>query len=131
MSTPCDILKQREILFHGTPPGQVERARALLEGLPNLKVVRRDGRCIEVHYCVHEYTLEALESGLSAQGFHLATTLMIKLKRALVYYVERVQRDNLKIPEVQTKNYQAHVEAWGKRPHGDHDDTPNEWRQYK
>ncbi|TSA22063.1 MAG: hypothetical protein D4R70_02350 [Betaproteobacteria bacterium] len=132
MSSPCDIQKRREICFHATPPGQIERALPLLAGLPRLSARQTGAQCIEVAYCVQEYTLQALEVGLTGQGFHLGTTLLSKLKRALIYYVERIQRENLKVPEVQTKNYQAHVEGWGKRPHGDHDDTPNdEWRQYK
>lgn len=132
MPTPCDIQKRREIVFHSTPPDQVERAMPLLEGLPNLTARVCDPLCIEVRYCIREYTLQALETGLEAQGFHLATPLLLKLKRALVYYVERIQRENLRIPEAQVKNYQAHVEGWGKRPHGDHDDTPkDEWRQYR
>ena len=36
MTSPCDILKRREIVFHPLPPGQVERALALLSGLPGL-----------------------------------------------------------------------------------------------
>ena len=132
MQTPCDIQKRREIVFHGTPLGQVERALPLLEGLPNLKTRVCGPLCIEVQYCIQEYTLQALETGLEAQGFHLGTPLLLKLKRALYYYVERIQRENMRVPEAQTKNYQAHGEGWAKRTHGDHDDTPNdEWRQYR
>ncbi len=132
MQTPCDIQKCREIIFHDAPRGQIERALPLLEGLHHLKARASGPLCIEVEYCIQEYTLQALEAGLEAQGFHLGGALMLKLKRALIYYIERVQRENMRVPEAQTKNYQAHGEGWGKRPHGDHDDTPNdEWRQYR
>lgn len=131
MSTPCDIHKRRDILFHHLPPGQTGRAVALLSGLPGLALSRTGEHSIEIRYCVQEYTLEAIEGALAAQGFHLAAPLLVRVKRALVYYMERVQRGNLKAPEVSTKNYQAHVESWDKRPHGDHDETPSEWRQYK
>ncbi len=132
MPTPCYIQKRREIIFHATPPDQVERALPLLEGLPHLTARVCGPLGIEVRYCIQEYTLQALEAGLVAQGFHLGTSLLLKLKRALIYYVERVQRESLRVPDAQTKNYQAHVEGWGKRPHGDHDDTPkDEWRQYR
>lgn len=131
MVTPCDIHKRREIVFHALPPGQAERALDLLGGLPELTVARLDGNTLEIRYCVQDYTLEWIESALAQQGFHLEATLLIRIRRALAYYSERVQRQNLRLPEVQTKNYKAHVEAWEKRPHGDHDETPAEWRQYK
>lgn len=131
MVTPCDIHKRREIVFHALPPGQADRALALLDGLPALTVRKLGEMALEVGYCVQDYTLEWVEAALTEQGFHLEATLLIRVRRALYYYTERVQRQNLRLPEVQTKNYKAHVEAWQKRPHGDHDETPNEWRQYK
>lgn len=131
MTTPCDIEKRREIVFHPLPPGQLERALALLAAMPRLTVSVLDGRTLQVQYCVADYTLQDLENRLLAQGFHIENTLLIRIKRALVYYAERVQLENMDKPEVRTKNYQAHVEAWDKRPHGDRDETPVEWRQYK
>jgi hypothetical protein len=131
MASPCDILKRREIVFHPLPPGQTERALALLGGLPGLTVTRAGPLSLQLAYCVADYTLEGLEAALGAQGFHLETTLLIRIRRSLAYYSERVQRENMGKPEPRTKNYQAHMEAWTKRPHGDHDETPAEWRQYK
>ncbi|MEW5787370.1 MAG: hypothetical protein AB1899_05910 [Pseudomonadota bacterium] len=131
MGSPCDILKRREIVFHPTPPGQVDRALELLAGLPALTATRTGPLSLQVAYCVADYTLEGLENGLAAQGFHLEGSLLIRIRRSLAYYSERVQRDNMGKPEHRTKNYQAHMEAWNKRPHGDHDETPLEWRQYK
>lgn len=132
MTTPCDVNKRREIVFHPTPPGQVEFALAFLKELPNLEVERLGSHQIEVCYCVQEYTLEAIEGALIRVGCHLEVTLLIHLKRALHYYVERIQRDNMALPEIHTKDYSmANAEAWKKRLHGDHDDTPAEWRQYK
>lgn len=131
MVTPCDIHKRRELVFHPLPPGQVERALELLTGLPNLEVTRTGERVLELRYCVRDYSLEWIESALADQGFHLEATLLIRIRRALHHYTEHVQRQNMRLPEIQTKNYKAHVEAWEKRPHGDHDETPAEWRQYK
>lgn len=128
---PSDTSKLREILFHPTPPAQTERAHALLASLPRLQVRRHGERQLVVHYCVADHTLEALESFLTEQGFHLEVTLLIRLKRALVYHVERVQRENLGKPEVKTRNYQPYIQVWDQRPHGDHDETPQEWRQYR
>jgi hypothetical protein len=131
MTTTCDTRKRRELVFHPLPPGQVERAMALLVGLPDLKVVRLGEHSIRLEYDVAHYALEDLENALGAQGFHLEATLLIRIRRALAYHCERVQRRNLGSPEPRTKNYQAFVEAWQHRPHGDHDATPEEWRQYK
>jgi hypothetical protein len=131
MVTTCDTRKCREVLFHHLPPGQAARAQALLAGMPGLKVTPLDEHSLQLEYEVEDYTLEDLEAALSNQGFHLKGTLLVRIKRALAYYCERVQRENMDKPETRTKNYQAFVEAWEHRPHGDHDATPEEWRQYK
>jgi hypothetical protein len=132
MTTPCDVHKRREIVFHPTPPGQIEVAQSFLAELPNLAFDRRGPLAIEVRYCIQEYSLESIESALTRIGCHLEVTLLIRVRRALVYYIEKVQRDNMRLPETHTKDYSmAHAEAWKLRPHGDHDDTPREWRQYK
>ncbi len=131
MTLPGDTRKQREIVFHPTPPAQTERAHALLSQLPHLTVRRLDERRLEVHYDLADHSLEDLESLLSQQGFHLEVSLLILVKRALIHHVERVQRENLGKPEVKTKNYQPHIQVWDQRPHGDRDETPQEWRQYR
>lgn len=131
MKQPVDTSKQREIVFHPTPPAQTDRAHDLLSQLPNLSVRRLGERQLEVHYDLADHSLEDLESLLSQQGFHLEVSLLILIKRALIYHVERVQRENLGKPEVNTKNYQPHIQVWDQRPHGDHDETPKEWRQYR
>lgn len=132
MMTPCDVNKRREIVFHPRPPGQVDRAQAFLSELPALEVVRKGPLLIEVSYCVQDHSLEAIETALTRLGCHLEATLLIRIKRALYYYTESVQRANMQLPETHSKDYSlAHAEVWSKRPHGDHDETPSEWRQYK
>ncbi len=131
MSTPCDVDKRREIAFHPLPPGQVERALDLLGTLAGLKVRRLGALAVEVSYCINDHTLQDLEALLDQHEFHLENTLLIRVRRALVHYCEHVQRDNLQSPEVQTKLFKPSIEAWEKHPHGDHDETPIEWRQYK
>ncbi len=131
MTLPGDTRKQREIVFHPTPPAQTERAHDLLSQLPRLTVRRLGERALAVHYDLTDHSLEGLETLLAEQGFHLEVSLLILLKRALIYHVERVQRENLGKPEVKTKTYQPHILVWEQRPHGDHDETPQEWRQYR
>ena len=131
MSAPSDVDKRREIVFHPLPPGQVERALDLLGALPKLKIRQLGPLAVEIAYCINDHTLQDLEALLGQHGFHLEATLLIRVKRALVHYCEHVQQDNLHSPETQTKLFKPHVEAWEKHPHGDHDETPAEWRQYK
>lgn len=131
MTTTCATQKRRELIFHAVPPGQAERALELLTGLPGLTVTQEGAHALRLEYDVADYSLEDLETALGAQGFHLEATLLIRIRRALVYHCEQVQRRNLGTPEPRTKNYQAFVEAWQHRPHGDHDETPEQWRQYK
>ena len=51
----------------------------------------------------------------------------------LIYYVEDTQLHNIGAPEKRLKRSasEAYVKAWEHHPHGDHDDTPPEWRDYK
>lgn len=129
---PTDLRKSRDIYFSSLPPGQVERALFLLSGLDGLET--RPGphpHSLTVDYSLLDYTLQGLEHALVVQGFHLDHSLLQKLKRALVYYAEEVQRANLLAPEQRQKARQIFVQAYEHHLHGDSDDTPEEWREYK
>lgn len=130
--SPCDLEKDREIVFHALPPGQAERALALLQGLDGLVVVvGADGNRLLVRYHVCEYTLEGLETALMTEGFHLDNSLLSKLKRSLAYFCESVQRRNVAANEPDIKSQQAFMKVYERHLHGDRDDTPEEWRAYK
>jgi hypothetical protein len=129
---PCDIVKIREIRFHRLPPGQAEQAWRLLQGLESLKVELVEvSTCLRVEYRVCEYTLESLEAALVLQRFHLDNSMLTRIKRALAYYCERIQRDNLRQPEHEHKNKKPFIRAYHNHRHGDSDLTPQEWREYK
>ncbi len=129
---PCDLEKSREIVFHDLPLGQVERALILLEGMDGLTVaVGNEANYLLVRYNVCEYTLEGLETALSNQGFHLDNSLLSKLKRALAYFCESVQRRNVAANEPDIKSQQAFMKVYERHLHGDSDETPEEWRGYK
>lgn len=129
---PCDLEKTREIAFSALPAGQAQEALKLLDGLDGLNVQPGSRpNSIMVRYDVRDYTLEGLETALQAQGFHLDNALMQKLRRALIYYCELTQRDNLSVLPSQQKSVKPFVEAFQHHPHGDHDETPEEWRDYK
>jgi len=129
---PSDQKKTREVVFNAMPRHQVEAALALLDGMQSMSVEAGHYSCsIVVHYDVCDCTLEKLESALLAQGFHLDNSLLQKLRRALIYFCERNQRDNLSVPPPQQKFAKPFVAAFQHHPHGDQDDTPEEWRSYK
>ena len=129
---PCDLEKSREIVFHALPTGQAARALVLLEGLDGLLVsIGPNGTSLLVRYHICEYTLEGLETALSSQGFHLDNSLFNKLKRALAYFSESVQRRNVEANEPDIKSQQAFIKVYEQHLHGDRDETPEEWRGYK
>ena len=131
---PAPIRKERNILFAKFPPGQVPEASGYLGKLEHLEVEpRNERRVVEVAYDLHEHSLQELEGTLEDKGYHLDNTLMSKMMRALIYYIEETQLHNLDAPDRPMKRSQseAYTNAWERHPHGDHDDTPPEWREYK
>lgn len=127
---PSDLVKTRELAFNATPPGQTARAVALLAGLDGLHVSGAQLNIVEVRYNLCEYTLEGLETALTTQGFHLDGSLLWRVKRALAHYCEAVQRRNLAANPPDIKS-QAYIQAYEHHLHGDRDDTPEAWRDYK
>lgn len=129
-----DLRKNREILFAKFPPAQVPEAADDLQRIEEVEVQPRfEKRAVGVSYDVSVHTLRELDEHLIDRGYHLDNTLMSKLTRALVYYVEDTQLHNMGAPEKRLKrsSQEAYVKAWEHHPHGDHDDTPPEWREYK
>lgn len=126
--------KQRDIVFSAEPPGQTERACQLLSGLPDCEVEYADTpNTLRVSYNLHNYTLEGLENGLTEEGFHLDDSMLHNVERKIIYYCEDTICHNLDIPSHPTKKNEREVfvKAYSQEPHGDHDDTPPELREYK
>ena len=130
----ADLKKKREILFSKFPPGQVPEAADDLQHLDEIEVEPKyEKRSLGVGYDLQQHTLKEIDEHLVDKGYHLDNTLLTKLTRALIYYVEETQVHNIGAPEKRLKRseQEAYVKAWEQRPHGDHDDTPPEWRDYK
>ena len=126
--------KHREIFFAEFPPNQVPGAAEQLRSLEEVTVeLVQTKRAVGVDYDLTEHTLRELEDHLTERGYHLENTLLNKLVRALIHYVEETQVHNLEAPEKPPKHAQqeAYVTEWEHHPHGDHDETPPEWREYK
>lgn len=129
-----DFHKHREIFLAELPPDQVDAAGEALCRVEHVTVaLLRDKRALGVDYDLTEHTLAELEHHLTEQGVHLDNTLLNKLVRALIHYVEETQLHNLEAPEkpLKTAQQDAYVTDWQHHSHGDHDDTPQEWREYK
>jgi len=127
------LLKEREIGFAALPPGQTARALQALRMLKGLVVSESDRpNALVVRYSVLDYSLELIEEALRDAGFHLESSLYSKLVRALVYFCEETQRHNLESPErLIKKSNEVYMNVYDQHPHGDHDDTPVELREYK
>ncbi len=130
MTQPDDVSKKREIHFSPLPSGQAARAlESLLE--MGLKAEMIAPNVLSVSYQLPHHRLETLEDTLVEQGFHLDNSLLQKIVRALVHYVEEVQCQNLSEPARLQKNMEIFVKVYDHHPHGDHDETPEEWREYR
>src|SRR5512147_846309 len=131
---PFELQKQRVLVFSDDPANQIEQAYLLLSGLENFRVERgTQSNTLLIRYSIQHYSLEALEKALIREGFRLEYPLLDKLKKHLVHYCEDVQYHNLKTPEPRTKNnsQEIFVKAYELHPHGNHDDTPKELREFK
>jgi hypothetical protein len=131
---PFELQKQRLLVFSDNSPEQLEQAYLLLSGLENFHVERGvQPNSLLIRYSVEHYSLEALEKALAREGFRLKIGLLERIRRLLINYCEDVQYHNLKTPEPRTKNnsHEIFVQAYEHHPHGNHDDTPKELREFK
>ena len=134
MLDSLDLNKKREIVFSADPPGQLDRAYQLLSGLPRCKVEYGDSpNTLLVSYNLRDYTLNGLEDGLTEEGFHLDHSPLHSIGRKVIHYCEDTACHNLDIPSHPTKEgaREVFVQAYEHQPHGDHDDTPPELREYR
>lgn len=127
------VAKTREICFKTYPEGQINQARRSLAALRGVQVEPgRHELALVVRYSVLNYTLELLEEALVNAGFQLDRPLLVRLHRALIYYVEDTQVHNLRSPERLIKqSHEVYINAYAAHPHGDHDDTPPDLREFK
>jgi len=127
------VAKTREIRFKDFPPGQAAQAWRSLAALRGVRVEEGpDALTLIVHYNVLDFTLRLLDEALTNAGFHLDRSLLIRLHRALIYYVEDTQVHNLRSPERLIKqSHEVYIQAYAHHLHGDRDETPPELREFK
>ncbi|MHB1231107.1 MAG: hypothetical protein ACYCZQ_00790 [Burkholderiales bacterium] len=128
----ADTERTRQLSFSRLPPGQAKAALLLLHDLPHLTVLGTAGDTgLMIRYELPYYTLEKIELALIDQGFHLDNSLINKLRRALFYYAENIQCQNLAQPAQRERTRRIFAQVYEHHSHGDHDDTPPEWREYR
>lgn len=131
---PPEAVKHRELVFASEPPGQAERAFELLKGLDNFQVERSaDPNRLRISYSLLDYSLQGVEQALIEEGFRLDGAALSQIENKLIRYRERVEFHNLIVPQwpTQGREREVFVKAYERHLHGDHDDTPEELREYK
>lgn len=136
MAQPIETLKQRELFFAAEPPDQARRAFELLKGLDDLQVEPgTQPNSLRISYNLLDYSLSGLEKALIKQGFSFDDGILHTIDRKFVHYCEEVEYHNLNIHEhpikAKAREREIFVNVYDNRLHGDHDDTPEDLRDYK
>lgn len=127
-----DLIKHRELAFCKLHPDPHQARSAMLlfsdiDGITHLELI--DTYKIAVSYDIRLLTLEIIEDMLIELGFHLDNSLLFKLMRALYYYTEEVQREN--IDHVKSEiTRDVFINRYNRLQHGCRDERPDYWRKY-
>jgi len=127
-----ELIKHREIAFCTLHADHEQAKSAMLlfsdvEGIINLQLTA--SHRLHVSYDIRLMSLIVLEEALIDLGFHLDGSLLYKLKRALYYYTEEVQRENIGCPKGQCHR-NIFINRYQRLQHGCRDDRPEHWRKY-
>lgn len=135
MATLSELDKQRDIVFSPAPEGQLQRALQFLSRVPDCaaKISADSQNILSVSYNLHNHTLEELENQLIDAGFQLDHSVLRNIERNIIYYCEDTICHNMDVPVHPTKKNEREVfvKAYEHEPHGDHDDSTPELRDYK
>ena len=129
-----ELIKHREICFCRLHPDphQAQTVMLLLsdiEGVVKVGIVADD--CVQVSYDLSRLSLKIIDGALTELGFHLDNSLFNKLKRALFYYSEEVQSENLNECVDGTRHtLDVFIHRYQQLPHGCRDHRPDYWRRY-
>ncbi len=127
-------IKNRTITFTGphTEADQAQTATQLLRDLDGVVDVHASNPlCLEIRYDLSRISRQIIEELLQEVGFHLDNGLLAKLKRALHYYTECIERENHGYEHDQAHNTRdVFIKRYLRRPHGCRDGRPDYWRRY-
>jgi hypothetical protein len=131
-----DPLKHREIGFRDPHPDPQQARSAVLvladvAGIVAASIPDRDRNVIHVSYDLNLICLRVIEELLFELGFHLDNSLISKLKRALYYYTEENELENLCNNRDQDHSTRdVFMRCYGCKAHGCRDERPEYWRKY-
>ena len=129
-----ELIKQREIGFSELhpDPNQAQSALLLLSDAQGIeKVVPFSQYSIGVEFDIRQITLRIIEESLIELGFHLDNSLMSKLRRALFYYTEETQLENLGYSHPDSKSTtEIFINRYSQLQHGCRDERPVYYHHY-
>lgn len=126
-------LKAREVGFCALHPeeAQAHSASLVLQGIDGVDSIQLiTEQMLHVQYDIRMITLQMIEEGLTELGYHLDNSLLVRLKRALFYYTEEIERENLGISQASGVTPQVFIHRYQKIRHGCRDQRPEYWRNY-
>ncbi|WP_018412307.1 hypothetical protein [Methyloversatilis thermotolerans] len=126
------LLKHRELRFCRHCTRSTDEVLDTLDHLGRIRVTAVLPRRVAIEYSLSDHSFRSIERHFGARGFVLDASPWMRLVRALLYFCEDTQLRNLRQPErLIKKSNEIYVQAWQQHRHGDHDDTPNELREYR
>ncbi|MEO5342339.1 MAG: hypothetical protein H7842_03185 [Gammaproteobacteria bacterium SHHR-1] len=134
MTSASDNLKRREIPFCKLHPDQnpAHTAALVLDETPGILHLNACGpHLLEVDYELHLISLKEVEELLVEVGFHLAGDLLVRLKRALYYYTEEIQRENQGHAADPQATRKVFIERYQRLNHACRDERSDVWRHYR
>jgi len=127
-----ELIKHREIGFcclHADPE-QAKSAMFFFSDIDGITSLELSGtHKLNISYDIRIINLQTIEEALIELGFHLDNSLLFKLKRALYYYTEEVQQENLGCSKGQCTR-DIFINRYERLKHGCRDDRPDYWRKY-
>lgn len=127
------LVKHREIRFSRLHPDkqQAHTASLMLSDVEGIEVLRpHNPYLLSISYDISCLNLSLIEDALIDLGFHLDNSLMVKLKRALHYYTEEIERANLGLDDCGCAGRQVFINRYLRQSHGCRDKRPEHWRNY-
>ncbi len=131
-----DTLKHREVAFRDLLPGQQQALDAIMaltdiDGIVDVSLAGPSRNAIRVSYDLRQIDLSTIEALLFELGFHLENNLLTKIKRALYYYTESIELENLAARRDQDQSTRdIFMQCYICQRHGCRDARPEHWRRY-
>ena len=129
-------IKHRDIGFRDPHPDPQQAQSAVLvladiEGVLRVSIPDQKRNVISISYDLSQIDLSIIEFLLIEMGFHLDNSLLAKIKRALYYFTEENQVQNLALQQKQDQSTRdIFMRCYRCKSHGCRDERPDHWRKY-